>query len=46
MDPEAGANDARNLFFPTSHIGTIISRTAQARLWPQVGTWLRQRAAQ
>ncbi|HEV8716061.1 MAG TPA: alpha/beta fold hydrolase [Candidatus Binatia bacterium] len=39
-----GSNDARNLFFPTSHIGTIISCTAQTRLWPQVGTWLRQRA--
>jgi len=41
-----GSNDACNVFFPTSHLGAVISSAAQARLWPQVGTWLRQRAAQ
>jgi polyhydroxyalkanoate synthase len=36
-----GSNEAYNFFFPTSHIGTVISSAAQVKLWPQVGTWLR-----
>ena len=38
-----GSQDATNLVFPTGHIGAAVSTGAQKKLWPQVGTWLRER---
>lgn len=38
-----GSNDARNLVFPTGHIGAAVSAAAHKKLWPQVGTWLKER---
>ena len=40
-----GSQDARNLVFPTGHIGAAVSTAAQKKLWPQVGAWLRERDA-
>jgi polyhydroxyalkanoate synthase subunit PhaC len=36
-------HDKHTLSFPTGHIGAVISGLAHKRLWPQVGTWLRDR---
>ena len=38
-----GSSDARNLVFPTGHIGAAVSAVAQKKLWPQVGAWLKER---
>ena len=38
-----GGEDATNLVFPTGHIGAAVSTSAQKKLWPQVGRWLRER---
>src|SRR5262245_5200010 len=37
-----GSNDARNLIFPTGHVGAVVSAAAHKKLWPQVGQWLRE----
>ena len=37
------SHDTRNLIFPRGHIGLAVSRAAHKQLWPQVGTWLRER---
>jgi polyhydroxyalkanoate synthase len=39
-----GSSEARNLVFPTGHIGAAVSTSAQKKLWPQVGAWLRDAA--
>jgi poly[(R)-3-hydroxyalkanoate] polymerase subunit PhaC len=36
--------DARNLVFPASHLGLMLSGSAHAQLWPRIGAWLRARA--
>lgn len=41
-----GSDDARNLVFPTGHIGAAVSAAAQKKLWPQVGAWLKERDGQ
>jgi polyhydroxyalkanoate synthase len=41
-----GSSDARNLLFPTGHIGAAVSGPAQKKLWPQVGAWLKERDEQ
>ncbi|MEW6297783.1 MAG: alpha/beta fold hydrolase [Thermodesulfobacteriota bacterium] len=41
-----GSDDARNLIFPTGHIGAAVSAAAQKQLWPQVGAWLAERDGQ
>jgi polyhydroxyalkanoate synthase len=38
-----GSSDKQNLHFPTGHLGAAVSRAAHQHLWPQVGTWLKQR---
>jgi poly[(R)-3-hydroxyalkanoate] polymerase subunit PhaC len=40
-----GSREARNLVFPTGHLGLMASRAAHERLWPGVGLWLRSRVA-
>jgi class III poly(R)-hydroxyalkanoic acid synthase PhaC subunit len=35
-----GSREARNLVFPTGHLGLLASLVAQRELWPQVGKWL------
>jgi len=37
-----GSDDKRNLVFPAGHIGVVVSGSAQKKLWPQVGTWLKK----
>jgi poly(3-hydroxyalkanoate) synthetase len=37
------SDDARNLTFPTGHLGAVVSAAAIKKLWPQVGEWLAQR---
>ena len=45
--PESvGNSDARNLVFPTGHIGAAVSAAAHKKLWPQVGAWLKERDGQ
>jgi polyhydroxyalkanoate synthase len=34
-----GGGDARNLLFPTGHIGAAVSAAAHKKLWPRVGAW-------
>jgi poly[(R)-3-hydroxyalkanoate] polymerase subunit PhaC len=41
-----GSRDARNLIFPTGHIGAAVSAVAHKKLWPQVGVWLKDRDSQ
>ena len=41
-----GSRDAQNLVFPTGHIGAAVSTVAHQKLWPQVGTWLKDRDGQ
>jgi poly(3-hydroxyalkanoate) synthetase len=41
-----GSQDAQNLVFPTGHIGAAVSAVAHKKLWPQVGTWLKDRDSQ
>jgi polyhydroxyalkanoate synthase len=41
-----GSSDARNLVFPTGHIGAAVSAAAHKKLWPQVGAWLKERDSQ
>ena len=36
-----GSRDKRDLFFPNGHMGLAVSGGAQAKLWPEVGSWLR-----
>jgi polyhydroxyalkanoate synthase len=36
-----GSTYARNLIFPTSHIGLIASRYAYEQLWPRLCVWLK-----
>jgi polyhydroxyalkanoate synthase len=38
-----GSDDKRNLFFPTGHLGAVVSARAIDKLWPQVGLWLAER---
>lgn len=38
---QPGGRDAINLRFPVGHLGLMLSRSAQERLWPEVGAWLR-----
>lgn len=35
-----GSAEASNLSFPTGHLGLMVSRAAQERLWPRVAGWL------
>jgi polyhydroxyalkanoate synthase subunit PhaC len=37
-----GSDDKRNLVFPVGHIGVVVSSSAQKKLWPQVGAWLKK----
>lgn len=37
------SSEARNLVFPTGHLGLMVSLAAHRRLWPGVGLWLRSR---
>ena len=37
-----GSTDKRNLVFPVGHIGVVVSSSAQKKLWPQVGAWLKK----
>jgi poly[(R)-3-hydroxyalkanoate] polymerase subunit PhaC len=39
-----GSSDKRNLEFPNGHMGLAVSGAAQAKLWPEVGRWLKQRS--
>jgi poly[(R)-3-hydroxyalkanoate] polymerase subunit PhaC len=39
------SSDKRNLEFPNGHMGLAVSGAAQAKLWPEVGNWLKQRAS-
>jgi polyhydroxyalkanoate synthase len=39
------SRDKRNLEFPNGHMGLAVSAAAQARLWPEVAAWLKQRAS-
>jgi len=41
-----GSGDARNLLFPTGHIGAAVSAAAHKKLWPQVGAWFTERDGQ
>jgi polyhydroxyalkanoate synthase len=38
-----GSRDARNLVFPTGHLGLVASRAAHEKLWPEVNRWLKER---
>ncbi len=38
-----GSSDKQNLVFPSGHVGLSVSRAAHEKLWPQVGTWLKER---
>jgi len=40
-----GSGDARNLLFPTGHVGAVVSTAAHKQLWPRVGQWLREHSA-
>lgn len=35
-----GSADAKNIVFPTGHVGIVVSAAAHKQLWPQVGQWL------
>jgi polyhydroxyalkanoate synthase len=35
------STDKQTLLFPTGHIGVVVSGSAQKKLWPQVGAWLK-----
>lgn len=35
--------DKANVLFPTGHIGVVVSAASHKKLWPQVGTWLKER---
>jgi polyhydroxyalkanoate synthase len=37
-----GSRDKELLLFPAGHIGVVVGGSAQKKLWPQVGAWLRQ----
>jgi len=37
-----GSRDKEALLFPAGHIGVVVSSSAQKRLWPQVGVWLKK----
>jgi polyhydroxyalkanoate synthase len=37
-----GSDDKRDLVFPVGHIGVVVSSSAQKKLWPQVGAWLKK----
>jgi len=37
-----GSQDKEPLLFPAGHIGVVVSSSAQKKLWPQVGEWLRR----
>lgn len=36
-----GSSYARNLVFPTSHIGLLGAQSAHSDLWPRVGAWMK-----
>lgn len=38
------SKEARNLVFPAGHVGAVVSASAQKKLWPQVGAWLKDTA--
>jgi poly[(R)-3-hydroxyalkanoate] polymerase subunit PhaC len=40
-----GSRDKRNLEFPNGHMGLAVSGAAHAKLWPEVGAWLKERAS-
>jgi polyhydroxyalkanoate synthase len=37
-----GSHDKEQLLFPAGHIGVVVSGSAQKKLWPQVGAWLKK----
>jgi len=37
-----GSDDKGDLVFPVGHIGVVVSSSAQKKLWPQVGAWLKK----
>lgn len=37
-----GSRDKEQLLFPAGHIGVVVSNSAQKKLWPQVGAWLKK----
>ena len=38
------SKDAKEIAFPTGHVGLCISKHAHEKLWPQVSSWLAQRS--
>jgi polyhydroxyalkanoate synthase len=36
------SRDKEQLLFPAGHIGVVVSSSAQKKLWPQVGAWLKK----
>jgi polyhydroxyalkanoate synthase subunit PhaC len=41
VDLVASDNKA-NLIFPSGHVGAVVGDEAHAKLWPEIGAWLRQ----
>jgi hypothetical protein len=39
------AQTKRLWFFPTGHVGAVVSPEAHAELWPKIAEWLHQRDA-
>lgn len=39
-----GSPDTTTMMFPSGHVGVVVSAGAHKKLWPQVGTWLGERA--
>lgn len=37
-----GSADKKSMLFPAGHIGVVVSGSAQKKLWPQVGAWLKK----
>jgi polyhydroxyalkanoate synthase len=40
-----GSGDAKNLEFPSGHMGLAVSAAAQAKVWPEIGSWLAERSS-
>jgi polyhydroxyalkanoate synthase len=38
-----GSPDKANVLFPTGHIGVVVSAASHKKLWPRVGSWLKER---
>jgi polyhydroxyalkanoate synthase subunit PhaC len=42
LTTRAASFDTTTLTFPTGHIGAVVSGAAHKKLWPQIGSWLKQ----